>query len=264
MTAASITRRRNDFLVERLTLPVEIGGASFAAPATGTITADQNSGMADGDTVTVSDGITKPVVYEYDKSSNGVAAGHVSWAVGTTAASNATALAALIAANQPSIAVVDNLAGVLTLTSKIAGSFANVALAKSSSSGVLAVTGMSGGQGGQGSGAGLSAAETIKVWTPYRGAATVDRVWMDCPAGFAADASNYWTISVKDGSTVLASWTTHSTGEGALTADTPVSLTIGANPSAAAADNITVVATPTGSPANFPPARLVIELLYGG
>jgi len=263
MTAASIVRRPNDLLVERLVLPVEIGGASFAAAASCTVTVDTNANMADGDTVTLNDG-TRIVIYEYDKSSNGIAAGHVSWAAGAgTAAQGAATLKTAILANQPLLDVTDNLDGTLTIKNKLAGSFGNTTNSKSSSS-ALAVTNFTGGQGGQGSSAGISATETVKIWSPKRGGATVDRVWLNCPAGFAADASNYWTLALKDGSTTLASWTTHSTGEGALTADTPVDMTIAANVGLAAADNLTLVATKTGSPANFPAARVVAELLYGG
>lgn len=85
------------------------------ANPSGTYTGDTNANMADGDTVTISDGAAS-VIYEYDKSANGVTGGHIAWAAGTTAASVAANLATAIRANQAYITVVDNLDGTLTLS----------------------------------------------------------------------------------------------------------------------------------------------------
>jgi hypothetical protein len=41
-----------------------------------------------------------------------------------------------------------------------------------------------------------------------------------------ADASNFVTFSLVNGSTTLASWSTQTSAQGALTADTPVDLTV--------------------------------------
>jgi hypothetical protein len=113
-------------------------------PATGTVLCDTNANGGDGDTLTISDGINPAVVYEYDKSSNGVAAGHIQQAAGTTAASNATALRTLILANQPDLTVTDDLAGTLTITHKINGTFANIVITKTGTV-YKTVTGMAGG-----------------------------------------------------------------------------------------------------------------------
>lgn len=122
-------------------------GASLQSEGTrasGTILCDTDANGGDGDTLTISDGINAPVVYEYDKSSNGVTAGRVQQAAGTTAASNATALKALIEANQPALTVTDDLAGTLTLTHKFPGVFANVTITETGTV-YQTVTGMAGG-----------------------------------------------------------------------------------------------------------------------
>ena len=113
--------------------------------ASGTITCDTDANAADADIVTISDGINAAVVYEYDKSSNGVTAGRITVAAGTTAASNATALAALIALHQPDLTVADDLAGVLTLTQKFAGTFANITITHTAGGFVASATGLTGG-----------------------------------------------------------------------------------------------------------------------
>jgi phage tail sheath gpL-like len=115
--------------------------------ATGTIECDTDANGGDGDTLTVSDGINPAVVYEYDKASDGVQAGRVAQAAGTTAASNATALKALIEANQPDLTVTDNLAGILTLTHKFPGDFANITITETGTV-YKTVTGMAGGVDG--------------------------------------------------------------------------------------------------------------------
>lgn len=86
----------------------------------------------------------------------------------------------------------------------------------------------------------------------------VDSVQYSLPSGFAANASAYWTIQLKNGSTVIASWSTQSTGSGgngAITANTPVALvnnTTDANLFVAAGSSLTWVFTKTGAPANLP------------
>ena len=228
--------------------------------ATGTITCAADSAASDGDTVTIPDGLRAAVVYEYDKTGNGVTAGRVSWAVGTTAASNATALAALIATNQPALSVSDNLDGVLTLTHKIPGSFGNGTITES---GAIAttVTGMTGGTG-----------PTIAATTTYKFPKLprdfhLSTVELNLVAGFVADASAYWTIAIKNGSTTVASWSTQTTGgspggQGTITANTPVTLTnnaTDANLVFAAGDTPTLVVTKTGSPSPLPVARLDVH-----
>jgi hypothetical protein len=243
----SVTQDAFSFSIETL--------AQALAPASGTITCAADAAAADGDIVTIGDGMNPAVVYEYDKSGNGVTAGRVAWAVGTTAASNATALAALIAANQPGISVSDNLAGVLTLTHKWPGVGGNVTITRSGNV-TSAVTGMSGGSSGA-----LAATATQKG-TKLPRVFRVDSVQMNIPAGFAQDASNYWTIALKNGSTTVASWSTQTSGNGTVTAATPVTLTNSATDADlvfAAADIPSLVATKTGSPSSLPLVRLDVH-----
>jgi hypothetical protein len=241
------TQEAHSFAIESL--------AQALAPATGTITCATNAASADGDTVTIGDGINTAVTYEYDKTGNGVTSGNVAIAVGTTAASNATALAALIVANQPAFTVVDNLAGVLTLTHKWPGVGGNITITKTGAF-AATVTGMAGGSSGA-----VAATATQKAPKLPR-AFHVSSVQLHVPAGFAADASNYWTIALKNGSTVVASWSTLSTAEGALTAATPVAMTNNTTDASlvfAAGDTPSLVMTKTGSPAALPLTRIDVH-----
>jgi len=89
------------------------------ANASGTITCVANANMLDSDFMTINDGINAAVIYEYDKSANGVTGGRVAWAAGTTAATVAANLATAIRATQTNITVTDNGNGMLTLTSTV-------------------------------------------------------------------------------------------------------------------------------------------------
>lgn len=92
----------------------------------------------------------------------------------------------------------------------------------------------------------------------------VDSVQFSLPAGFAANASAYWTIALKSGSTVVAQWSTQSTGSGgngAITANTPVTLvnsSTDANLVMPSSTVPTLVFTKTGAPANLPPGQFDI------
>jgi hypothetical protein len=229
--------------------------AQALAPATGTITCATNTASADGDIVTISDGMNPAVTYEYDKSANGVTSGRVAIAAGTTAASNATALAALIATNQPAFTIVDDLAGTLTLTHKWPGVGGNITITKTGAF-AAAVTGMAGGSSG--AVAATAVQKAPKLPRTFR----VSNVQLLVPAGFAADASNYWTIALKNGATVVASWSTLGTAEGALTAATPVAMTnsaTDANLVFASGDTPSLVMTKTGSPAALPLTRIDVH-----
>jgi len=58
----------------------------------------------------------------------------------------------------------------------------------------------------------------------------LERVSLSSYAGQAADASNFVNFKlVKNGTTVIASWSTQTGHEGALTANTPVELTYSTN-----------------------------------
>ena len=255
----TLPRKFNDRYQERCPFSLEVGTQAMA-PATGTIACASNASAADGDSVTIGDGMNPAVVYEYDKSSNGVSVGHVTWAVGTTAASNSTALAALIATNQPGLTVVDDLAGNLTLTHKWPGAGGNVTITKSGAV-VSAVTGMAGGA----SATAIAATTTLKARKFEDRAFRVEHAtWL--PYGtMTQDAANYWTIALKNGSTVVASWSTLTGSEGTLTGGTHAEMTLSAtdaNLVFAAADIATLVLTKTGSPAPLPAGLLTVHGRY--
>lgn len=255
-------KRANNLMRERVVMSLNFPGSGFTAAvaASGTITCDTNANGADGNTVTIGDGISPAVVYEYDKSANGVAGTNVSWAAGTTAASNATALRLLILAQQPSLSVADNLAGVLTITHRWPGTGGNITITKSGNV-VSAVTGLSGGL--QEVATAITATTTIKLHKALR-PMKLEKAQLISPTGLAADAANYYTITLKKGSTVMATWSTLTGQEGALTADTFKDMTLSgtaANLIAATDDVLSLVCTLTGTQ-TLPAGRLVIHGLY--
>jgi hypothetical protein len=225
--------------------------------ATGTVTADTNTNMADGDKVVLSDGV-RFVTYEYDKAANGVTAGNVAWTAGTTAATVATNLRTAIIANQPGLTVTDNLAGVLTITNNWPGAGGNVTITKTSSS-ALAVTGMAGGVNPAGS---VLADTTIKLFKAKTRSVRIDRVQLNLPAGLANSSSNYCDFKIiKGASTLVAHWSTQNTAQGTITADTPVELvntSTVADRFLADGDTLSLFLDVTGTP-TVPPGRLVIE-----
>lgn len=94
----------------------------------------------------------------------------------------------------------------------------------------------------------------------------IGRVWYNNPTGLAADPANYFTIAVKGAvsGTVYASWSTQSVGSGgngALVADTPVSLVLNTNSAnLVLAENEVLQVTYTKSgTATLPAGALVIE-----
>lgn len=225
--------------------------------ATGTVTADTNANMTDGNTVSLSDGF-RTVTYEYDKSANGVTAGNISWAAGTTAASVATNLRTAIIAQQPAFTVVDGGAGVLTITNNWPGSGGNVTTTKVSAS-ALAVTGMSGGVSPEG---GFVADTTIKLWKCKLRGLRLERVQLNLPSGLAGNASNFCNFKViKGASTVMANWSTLNTLQSTITADTPVELVITstvADRFLADGDQLSLFLDVTGT-LTVPPGRIVLE-----
>lgn len=115
--------------------------------ATGLLTLETNANMTDGDYITIDDGFNTAVLYEYDKSGNGVTAGRVQVTVGgaTTAAEVAARFALAIAANQPLLTVVDNADGTLSLTHTVVGTVGNETITENATHAGVLVAGMSGG-----------------------------------------------------------------------------------------------------------------------
>jgi hypothetical protein len=104
-----------------------------------------------------------------------------------------------------------------------------------------------------------SSTATIKIHGVKGRTVRLDRVWYNNPTGFAQDPSAYWTIAIKNGSTVLASWSTQTGAQGTLTGDTPVELVKGTNLDVTDSDVLTCVLTKTGAPAALPAGRVVLE-----
>ena len=89
----------------------------------------------------------------------------------------------------------------------------------------------------------------------------IGRVWYNNPTGFATDNSAYWVITLTDGTTTLASWSTKTTGgQGTLTANTPVELVLGTTHDLIPSKNLTLTFTATGSPASLPAGRFVVDM----
>jgi hypothetical protein len=253
--------RNTEIHQERFSMSFQYGDAP--AKAAGLITCVTNANMADGDYITIGDGIGVPVLYEYDKSANGVTGGRTSWAAGAgSAATVAATLKTAIEATQKSITVVDNADGTLTLTSKIPGAFANVTITENVTNAGFLVTGMSGGTDASSYNLGpVKATESFELTKATR-AMYVDRVEHINPTGLAADAANYWTLALKDGANVIASWSTLTGAEGAIVADTPADMTLntdGSKLAVAVGDTVALALTKTASAANLPPGRIVVH-----
>jgi phage tail sheath gpL-like len=128
-------------------MPVPRWSALTGTSATGTITCTTKANYVDTDYMTIGDGIQALKLYEFDTAGDGVTGGRVQVDISgaTTAADVAAILKTAIEANQPSIGVVDAGSGVLDLTHKIAGTFANVTITENVANAAHTVTGMSGG-----------------------------------------------------------------------------------------------------------------------
>jgi hypothetical protein len=111
--------------------------------------------------------------------------------------------------------------------------------------------------------AALTATTTDKFFRVPR-KARLERVTYFNKTGLAADASNYFAVQVKNGSTVCASWSTQTGAQGALTADTPSTVPLSAtaaNLIFAAGDVVSFAAVEAGT-ATLPAGHIVAELLY--
>jgi hypothetical protein len=111
-----------------------------------------------------------------------------------------------------------------------------------------------------------SATITHQLFTAQR-AIRIDLVEYINVTGLAGHASNFWTIGLQKGSTVMALWSTDSdiVTEGTITADTfiaPVLSATDANRVTAAADVVKLVLTKAASAANLPAGRIVVHGRY--
>jgi hypothetical protein len=125
--------------------------AEVLARSSGTITCTTKANYAntpDSDYMTIGDGIVPPVRYEFDVAGDGDADGVVVNISGaTTAADVAAILRTAILANQPSLGVVDNADGTLTVTHQWPGAGGNVTMTENVTNGGHTVSGLTGGQG---------------------------------------------------------------------------------------------------------------------
>lgn len=80
----------------------------------------------------------------------------------------------------------------------------------------------------------------------------IDAVDLIVPSNYAADPANYYVFTIQDGATVLASWSTLTGAQGALTANVPAEMVMSSPANAAKGDVLTLVCTKHASGANVP------------
>lgn len=233
--------------------------------ATGLITCVTNANMADTDFITINSGVGKPVLYEYDKSANGVTAGRVSWTAGASSAADVAAtLRTAILANQTELNVVDNANGTLTVSHRWPGAGGNNALSETVANAGFLVSGLSGGVDPCGSVLADTTVKLDKVRASGR-SRKLERATLALPAGFTADGTNFVNFKLlKGASTVMANWSTNTTGnggQGTIAANTFVELVLSgttANLYLADTDELSLFIDVTGSP-TVPPGVIVTE-----
>lgn len=108
----------------------------------------------------------------------------------------------------------------------------------------------------------LTDTATVKLWrapSDFR----VDRVLYINPTGLAADATNFFDLTVMNGAAQIAGWSTETGEEGSIAADTFVVLTAGAaaDQKLDAGDVLSLAMTEDGT-ATLPAGRFVIEGRY--
>lgn len=91
----------------------------------------------------------------------------------------------------------------------------------------------------------------------------IEKVQYINPTGLAAHNSNHAVISLKKGSTIMASWNTDGDAvgaEGAIAADTFINLTLSATPAnlTAAADDVLTLSVDESGTTTVPPGKLVV------
>jgi cysteine-rich repeat protein len=127
------------------------GAAIPASQATGIILCTVASGIADGDTLTVNDGLHLATVFEFDTAANGVAAGHVSIVPTGSPGSVCDQIGAAINGVGFSLLVTVPGAGsgteIISLVNDTLGGFGNQPLEHTVVDPMFGVVGMSGGSG---------------------------------------------------------------------------------------------------------------------
>lgn len=127
---------------------VVASGTVLGVAATGSITTDAVSGMADGDTFTIDDGQGNVKVFEFDNNGS-IVSGHVKIDISTITTANQVRDAIIAAINAlPTsfkITASNGGAATVTLTNDVVGTLGNTTSSKSSASIVFAITNMTGG-----------------------------------------------------------------------------------------------------------------------
>jgi len=103
-----------------------------------------------------------------------------------------------------------------------------------------------------------AASASVKIWGSDERAFRIERVWYNNPTGLAADTTNYFDVTITDGTNILASWSTKTTSQGALTADTPVNLVLAAAHDVAPNLSLVVTCTLHGTQ-TLPAGRIVVS-----
>lgn len=114
--------------------------------------------------------------------------------------------------------------------------------------------------------AGIAATATVWAWTVGTARALhIVRAVINATATITASATDYWVFQIKNSSTVMASWSTQTTGgggNGTLTANTPVEMVLAGTDaalSAFAGNTITIVVTKVGAPSAAPAFNILPE-----
>src|SRR5690349_10882343 len=106
-----------------------------------------------------------------------------------------------------------------------------------------------------------SATTVVKQFTIQR-AARVLKVEYVNPTGYTQDAANYYTLEVRKGATVIASWSLQTGAQGTIAADTLVNLVLSAtdaNRVLAAGDRLDIALVKTAAAANLPAGRFIVH-----
>lgn len=232
--------------------------ASSPVASTGLVTCVTNANMADSDYITVGDGINPAILFEYDKSANGVTSGRTAVTAGSsTAIDVAAAFVAAINTAMPALLAAAVGDGTFTIAHRWPGAGGNITITENVANAGFLVSGLTGGTNT----GNVTATTVSKLLTAQRGM-RFDVIELDIPVGFVQDASNYWIIALKKGSTVIAQWSTLTSAQGTIAADTFVNLinsTTDADLVAAVGDVLSLSLTKVASAANLTAGRIVVH-----
>src|SRR5579863_905253 len=98
--------------------------------------------------------------------------------------------------------------------------------------------------------AAVSATSTFMLGTIFRDY-YIEYFELEAPGGYSADASNYYVITLQAGSTVLATWSTQTGQQGALTDQVMAQAVLSGSAAGSANDQLKVVCTKHASAANL-------------